>query len=399
MKGGDKMGNREEALALHKKLRGKIEVVSKIAVKDRKALSLAYTPGVAAPCEEIYKNPELVYEYTAKGNLVAVVSDGSAVLGLGNIGPEAALPVMEGKALLFKEFANVDAIPLCVATQDVDEIVQLVTWLEPTLGGVNLEDISAPRCVEIEAKLKERLSIPVFHDDQHGTAVIVTAALMNALRVVEKKINEVSVVINGDGAAGSAIAKMLVTAGVTKLKICDSRGILVPGHERNHWLKEELANLSNPEGVTGKLVDAMKNADVLVGVSKGNIISAEMVRSMNTDAIVFAMANPTPEIHPDEAKAGGARVVGTGRSDFPNQINNVLAFPGIFRGALDVQASEINEPMKLAAAMAIAGLVEEDELNAEWILPEAFDERLATAVSQAVAKAAIETGVAKKGKV
>ncbi|BES66154.1 malate dehydrogenase [Gottschalkiaceae bacterium SANA] len=392
------MGNREEALALHKQLRGKIEVVSKIAVKDRKALSLAYTPGVAAPCEEIYKNPELVYEYTAKGNLVAVVSDGSAVLGLGNIGPEAALPVMEGKALLFKEFANVDAIPLCVATQDVDEIVQLVTLLEPTLGGVNLEDISAPRCVEIEAKLKERLSIPVFHDDQHGTAVIVTAALMNALRVVEKKINEVSVVINGDGAAGSAIAKMLVTAGVTKLKICDSRGILVPGHERNHWLKEELANLSNPEGVTGKLVDAMKNADVLVGVSKGNIISAEMVRSMNTDAIVFAMANPTPEIHPDEAKAGGARVVGTGRSDFPNQINNVLAFPGIFRGALDVQASEINEPMKLAAAMAIAGLVEEDELNAEWILPEAFDERLATAVSQAVAKAAIETGVAKKGK-
>lgn len=393
------MGNREESLALHKQLRGKIEVVSKIAVKDRKALSLAYTPGVAAPCEEIYENPELVYEYTAKGNLVAVVSDGSAVLGLGNIGPEAALPVMEGKALLFKEFANVDAIPLCVATQDVDEIVKFVTLLEPTLGGVNLEDISAPRCVEIEAKLKEQLSIPVFHDDQHGTAVIVTAALMNALRVVEKKINEVSVVINGDGAAGSAIAKMLVTAGVTKLKICDSRGILVPGHERNHWLKEELANLSNPEGVTGKLVDAMKNADVLVGVSKGNIISAEMVRSMNTDAIVFAMANPTPEIHPDEAKAGGARVVGTGRSDFPNQINNVLAFPGIFRGALDVQASEINEPMKLAAAMAIAELVEEDELNAEWILPEAFDERLATAVSQAVAKAAIETGVAKKGKV
>ena len=390
------MGNREEALALHKRLRGKIEVVSKIAVKDRKALSLAYTPGVAAPCEEIYKNPELVYDYTAKGNLVAVVSDGSAVLGLGNIGPEAALPVMEGKALLFKEFANVDAIPLCVATQDVDEIVQLVTWLEPTLGGVNLEDISAPRCVEIEAKLKERLSIPVFHDDQHGTAVIVTAALMNALRVVEKKIDEVSVVINGDGAAGSAIAKMLVAAGVTKLKICDSRGILVPGHERNHWLKEELANLSNPEGIEGKLVDVMKNADVLVGVSKGNIISREMVRSMNTDAIVFAMANPTPEIHPDEAKAGGARVVGTGRSDFPNQINNVLAFPGIFRGALDVQASEINESMKLAAALAIAGLVEEDELNAEWILPEAFDERLAAAVSQAVAKAAIETGVAKK---
>jgi malate dehydrogenase (oxaloacetate-decarboxylating) len=393
------MGNREEALALHKQWRGKIEVCSKVEVKDRKALSLAYTPGVAAPCEEIHQNPELVYEYTIKGNLVAVVSDGSAVLGLGNIGPEAALPVMEGKALLFKEFANVDAIPLCVATQDVDEIVQLVTWLEPTLGGVNLEDISAPRCVEIETKLKERLSIPVFHDDQHGTAIVVTAALMNALRVVEKKIDEVAVVINGDGSAGSAIAKMLVQAGVANLKICDSRGILVPGHERNHWLKEELAMLSNPEGVEGTLVDAMKDADVFIGVSKGNLVSAEMVESMNAGAIVFAMANPTPEIHPDEARRGGARVIGTGRSDFPNQINNVLAFPGIFRGALDVQASEINEPMKLAAAMAIAGLVEEEELTEEWILPEAFDKRLAGAVSQAVAKAAIETGVAKRGNV
>lgn len=391
------MGNREEALALHKQWRGKIEVCSKVEVKDRKALSLAYTPGVAAPCEEIHKNPELVYEYTGKGNLVAVVSDGSAVLGLGNIGPEAALPVMEGKALLFKEFANVDAIPLCVATQDVDEIVQLVTWLEPTLGGVNLEDISAPRCVEIETKLKERLSIPVFHDDQHGTAIVVTAALMNALRVVEKKIDEVAVVINGDGSAGSAIAKMLVTAGVANLKICDSRGILVPGHERNHWLKEELAQLSNPEGREGKLVDAIKGADVFIGVSKGNLVSAEMIQTMNEGAIVFAMANPTPEIHPDEAKRGGARVIGTGRSDFPNQINNVLAFPGIFRGALDVQASEINEAMKLASAMAIAGLVEDDQLNEEWILPEAFDERLAGAVSRAVAKAAIETGVAKRG--
>jgi len=391
------MGNREEALALHKELQGKIEVKSKVAVKDRKSLSLAYTPGVAAPCEEIHENPEKVYEYTSKGNLVAVVSDGSAVLGLGNIGPEAALPVMEGKAILFKEFANVDAIPLCVATQDVDEIVQLVQWLEPTLGGINLEDIAAPRCVEIETKLKESLSIPVFHDDQHGTAIVVTAAMMNALKVVNKKIEDVSVVINGDGSAGSAIAKMLVAAGVKKLKICDSRGILVPGHERNHWLKEELAQLSNPEGIEGKLTDAMNNADVFVGVSKGNLVSADMVASMNEGAVVFAMANPTPEIHPDEAKKGGAVVVGTGRSDFANQINNVLAFPGIFRGALDVQASEINEEMKLASAIAIAELVDEKELKADFILPEAFDERLAKHVSKAVAKAAIETGVAKRG--
>ncbi len=391
------MGNREEALALHKALRGKIEVKSKVAVKDRKALSLAYTPGVAAPCEEIHEQPEKVYDYTAKGNLVAVVSDGSAVLGLGNIGPEAALPVMEGKAILFKEFADVDAIPLCVATQDVDEIVQLVTWLEPTLGGVNLEDIAAPRCVEIETKLKERLSIPVFHDDQHGTAIVVTAAMMNALKVVNKKIDEVSVVINGDGSAGSAIAKMLVAAGVKHLKICDSKGILVPGHERNHWLKEELAQLSNPEGVEGKLTDAMQDADVFIGVSKGNLVSTEMVASMNEGAIVLAMANPTPEIHPDKAKEGGAAVVGTGRSDFPNQINNVLAFPGIFRGALDVRASEINEEMKLAAAIAIAELVGETELTAEFILPEAFDPRLAEKVSEAVGEAAVKTGVAKKG--
>lgn len=390
------MGLREEALKLHGENKGKIAVVSKVPLRDSKDLSLAYTPGVAEPCKEIQRNPELVYEYTAKGNLVAVVSDGSAVLGLGDIGPEAAMPVMEGKAILFKKFGGVDAFPLCVATKKVDEIVQLVKWLEPTLGGVNLEDISAPRCFEIETKLKACMSIPIFHDDQHGTAIVTLAALINACKVVGKRLDQVTVVINGAGAAGIATAKLLIQKGVGDLILCDTKGPIWEGRaEGMNPFKEEIARLTNKRKVKGTLADALVGADVFIGVSGPGVVTAEMVKTMAPNAIVLAMANPVPEIMPDAAFAGGAKVVGTGRSDFPNQVNNVLAFPGVLRGALDVRARDINDAMKIAAAEAIAGLVSESELSPDYIIPRALDKRVAPAVAAAVARAAMESGVAR----
>ncbi|MBF4695019.1 NAD(P)-dependent malic enzyme [Fusibacter ferrireducens] len=383
------------ALKMHEAFRGKIEVVSKVPLKDRTDMSTAYTPGVAEPCRKISENKEDVYKYTAKGNLVAIVSDGTAVLGLGDIGPEAAMPVMEGKAILFKNFGNVDAFPICLGTKDVDEIVQVVKMLEPTFGGINLEDISAPRCVEIETKLKASMNIPVFHDDQHGTAVVLSAALINALKIVGKKFETIKVVINGAGSAGWAIMNILIDLGVKDIIVCDREGIIVKSDAENLWLRNKMVEKSNFEGKTGNLADAMVGADVFIGVSGPRAVSKDMVKSMGKDPIVFAMANPDPEIDPEDAKEAGARIVGTGRSDYPNQINNVLAFPGIFRGALDARASDINEAMKVAAAYAIASLVDESELEETFIIPYALDERVATAVAKAVFDAAVKSGVAK----
>ncbi|SHI02053.1 NAD(P)-dependent malic enzyme [Clostridium intestinale] len=385
----------EESLKLHEKNSGKIEVTSKVKITTREDLSLAYTPGVAEPCRKIHENEEDVYKYTSKGNLVAVVTDGTAVLGLGDIGPKAGLPVMEGKAILFKEFANVDAVPICLDTKNVDEIVKTVKLISPGFGGINLEDIGAPRCFEVEEILKKELDIPVFHDDQHGTAIVVLAGVINALKVVNKKIEDVKVVVNGAGAAGTAIAKLLLSTGVKNLIACDKVGILYDGIEEVDDAKKELGKITNPNKLKGSLADALVGADVFIGVSAPGIVSQAMVRSMNNDSILFAMANPTPEIMPDEAKAAGAKVIGTGRSDFPNQVNNVLAFPGIFRGALDVRAKEINEEMKIAAAYAIASMIKDEDLNENNVIPDALDKTVAANIAEAIKKAAIETGVAR----
>ena len=374
----------EKAIFLHKQWHGKIETTSKAPVKNREDLSIAYTPGVAAPCRIIAEDPDAAYTYTLKANTVAVVSDGSAVLGLGNIGPEAAMPVMEGKCVLFKEFGNINAFPICLSTQDPDEIVAAVKAIAPTFGGINLEDISAPRCFEIEERLKKELDIPVFHDDQHGTAIVVLAGIINSLKITGKKKEDCRVVVNGAGSAGIAIAKLLLRYGFTDVTLCDRQGILRSGMEGLNWMQESMMEVTNPRGLSGSLADALKDADIFVGVSAPGIVSKEMIASMHPDAILFAMANPVPEIMPDEARAAGARIVGTGRSDFPNQVNNVLAFPGIFKGALEGRATQITEEMKLAAAEAIAGLVSDDQLSEEFILPEAFDPRVAQAVSAAV---------------
>ena len=374
----------EKALALHKEWNGKLETISKSPVKSREDLSLAYTPGVAEPCKVIAEDKEAAYTYTMKANTVAVVSDGSAVLGLGNIGPYAAMPVMEGKAVLFKEFGNVNAFPICLDTQDTEEIIKAVTYLAPGFGGINLEDISAPRCFEIEERLKATLDIPVFHDDQHGTAIVVLAGIINGLKVVNKKKEDCRVVVNGAGSAGVAITKLLLTYGFTNVIMCDKVGILSKDTEGLNWMQEKMVQVTNPANEKGTLADALNGADIFVGVSAPNIVTKEMVASMNKDSILFAMANPVPEIMPDLAKEAGARVVGTGRSDFPNQVNNVVAFPGIFRGALEGRAKQITEEMKLAAANALAALVSDDELNENNILPEAFDPRVAEAVANAV---------------
>ncbi len=388
---------REEALELHRLHQGKLEAVSKVPLRNARDLSLAYSPGVAEPCKEIFDDVTKVYEYTMKGNLVAVVSDGTAVLGLGNIGPEAAMPVMEGKALLFKAFAGVDAFPICLNTTDVDKIVETVKLLEPTFGGVNLEDIAAPACFVIEERLKREANIPVFHDDQHGTAIVTAAGLLNALKVVNKRIDEIRVVANGAGAAGIAIIKLLLSMGVKDVIMCDTKGIVYEGRPFGmNPVKEEVAKITNREKLSGDLADAMKGADVFIGVSVAGAVTPEMVASMNRDPIIFAMANPVPEIMPEDAKRAGAAVVGTGRSDFPNQVNNVLAFPGIFRGALDTYATGINEEMKLAAVHAIAGLISDEERSADYVIPAPFDPRVAPHVAAAVAKAAMETGVARK---
>lgn len=386
----------EESLKLHEERKGKISITSKVKVETRDDLSLAYTPGVAEPCRKIHEDQENVYKYTSKGNLVAVVTDGTAVLGLGDIGPMAGMPVMEGKAILFKEFADVDAFPILVDTKDVDEIVNAVKLIAPTFGGINLEDIGAPRCFEVEEKLKKVVDIPVFHDDQHGTAIVVLAGVLNALKVVDKKLEDIKVVINGAGAAGTAIAKLLLSSGVKNLIAVDKVGILYRGMEKIDDAKEALAEITNPENIKGNLSDALVGADLFVGVSAPGILKPEMVKTMNKDAIIFAMANPTPEIMPDEAKAAGARVVGTGRSDYPNQVNNVLAFPGIFRGALDVRAKEINEEMKLAAAYAIADYIKDEDLNENNVIPSALDKNVAAKVAEAIAKAARDSGVARK---
>ncbi|MDI6617441.1 MAG: malic enzyme-like NAD(P)-binding protein [Clostridiales bacterium] len=389
------MDLKEKALKLHSEWKGKIEIVSRAPVATREDLSMAYTPGVAEPCMEIHNDVEKAYEYTRKWNLVAVVTDGTAVLGLGDIGPEAGMPVMEGKAVLFKTFGNVDAIPICLATKNVDEIVNTVKMISPTFGGINLEDISAPRCFEIEERLKKELNIPVFHDDQHGTAVVTLAALINALKIVKKDIRDIKVVMNGTGAAGIAIVKLLIKRGLKNAIMCDRQGAIYEGREKLNPAKEQIAKVTNRNFEKGKLKDVIKGADVFIGVSAPNTVDEEMVRSMNKDAIIFAMANPVPEIMPDKAKAAGARVVGTGRSDFANQINNVLAFPGIFRGALDVRAREINDEMKIAAAEAIASLVGENELGEDNIIPQPFDKRVSKLVAERVAEAARKTGVAR----
>ncbi len=385
----------EESLKLHEKTKGKIEVVSKIKVETREDLSLAYTPGVAEPCRRIHDKEDDVYKYTSKGNIVAVVTDGSAVLGLGNIGPKAALPVMEGKSILFKEFANVDAFPICVDSQDADEIVKTVKLIAPGFGGINLEDISAPRCFEIEERLKKELDIPVFHDDQHGTAIVVLAGLINALKIIGKKIEDLKIIINGAGAAGTAIATLLTAAGAKNIVACDRTGALYIGRERMNDAKNSLAKFTNPKNEKGTLADVMVNADVFIGVSSADVVKPEMVKSMAVDPIILAMANPTPEIMPDLAKQAGARVIGTGRSDFPNQINNVLVFPGVFRGALDVRAREINLEMKLAAAHAIADYIGADELNEENIIPSALDKGVASVVAKAIQEAAKKSGSAR----
>lgn len=388
---------REEALHIHRINQGKLESKSKVPVRNAKDLSLAYSPGVAEPCKEIYEQKEKVYEYTMKGNTVAVVSDGTAVLGLGNIGPEAALPVMEGKAVLFKSFAGVDAFPICLNTTDVDKIVETVKLMEPTFGGINLEDIAAPNCFLIEEKLKKETNIPVFHDDQHGTAIVTLAGLVNALKLINKKMSEIKVVINGAGAAGVAIIKLLVRFGVKDIIMCDSKGAIYEGRSYGmNQVKSEISKVTNRNKVEGKLADAIKGTDVFIGVSVAGSLTKEMVESMNDDSIIFAMANPDPEIMPEEAREAGARVIGTGRSDYPNQVNNVLAFPGIFRGALDVHATHINEDMKIAAVYAIANLVDEHELSEEYVIPAPFDPRVAPNVAAQVAKAAMETGVARR---
>ncbi len=383
------------ALEMHESHKGKISVTSKVEVKTREDLSTAYTPGVAEPCRQIRDHKEEVYRYTAKGNLVAVVSDGTAVLGLGDIGPEAAMPVMEGKAILFKTFADIDAFPICLDTKDPDEIVKTVKYLAPTFGGINLEDISAPRCFEIERRLKEELDIPVFHDDQHGTAIVVAAGLLSALKLVKKNIAQVKAVINGAGSAGISICKLLLELGIGDVVLVDRQGALAVGEDWMNPAQTEMAQHTNHEQIHGDLATVIQGRDVFVGVSAPNVLTAEMVSTMAEDAIVFAMANPTPEIMPDEAKRGGARVVATGRSDFPNQINNVLVFPGIFRGALDARATDITEEMKIAAAKAIASIITEDELNEEYIIPGAFDERVAQVVAKAVADTARAQGIAR----
>jgi malate dehydrogenase (oxaloacetate-decarboxylating) len=386
----------KEALALHEKLKGKLSIKSKVSLQSKEDLSLAYTPGVAEPCRRIAEDKDSVYTYTMKSNLIAVVSDGTAVLGLGNIGPEAALPVMEGKCVLFKEFGGVDAVPLCVNTQDVDEVVKLVEQLAPTFGGINLEDISGPRCFTIERRLKERLDIPVFHDDQHGTAVVVLAALINAAKVVGKRLSELRVVVNGAGAAGISIARLLKAAGVKDVVVCDRQGAIYLNRPAGmNAEKGLLAAETNQQKKKGGLQEVVKGADVLIGVSQPGAITKQMIGSMQKEAIVLALANPVPEIFPEEALAAGARVVGTGRSDYPNQINNVLAFPGIFRGALDVRAKEINEEMKMAAAYALAGIIRAEELREEYLLPQAFDVRVGPRVAAAVAEAAVQSGVAR----
>nr|WP_273851037.1 malic enzyme-like NAD(P)-binding protein [Pseudalkalibacillus spartinae] len=387
---------REEALHIHRVRQGKLESKSKVPVRNATDLSLAYSPGVAEPCKEIYDDKNKVYEYTMKGNMVAVVSDGTAVLGLGNIGPEAALPVMEGKAVLFKSFAGVDAFPICLNTTDVDQIVQTVKLMEPTFGGINLEDIAAPNCFVIEERLKKETNIPIFHDDQHGTAIVTVAGLVNALKLSGKKMSEIKVVINGAGAAGIAIIKLLNRFGVKDIIMCDSKGAIYEGRSYGmNDVKAEVAKYTNRDKAEGSLKEVIVNTDVFIGVSVEGALTKEMVESMNEDPIIFAMANPNPEIMPDEAREAGARVIGTGRSDFPNQINNVLAFPGIFRGALDVRATHINEDMKVAAVQAIAELVAEEALNADYVIPAPFDPRVAPAVAASVAKAAMETGVAR----
>lgn len=378
------MTTNETALLMHEKWNGKLETVSKAPVKSREDLAIAYTPGVAEPCKVIAEDKEAAYQYTMKANTVAVVSDGSAVLGLGNIGPYAAMPVMEGKAVLFKEFGGVNAVPICLDTQDTEEIIKAVTYLAPGFGGINLEDISAPRCFEIEERLKATLDIPVFHDDQHGTAIVVLAGIINALKVVGKQKEDCRVVVNGAGSAGVAITKLLLSYGFTNIIMCDKVGIVSKTTEGLNWMQQKMAEVTNLNNETGSLADALKGADIFVGVSAPNIVTAEMVSSMNKDAILFAMANPVPEIMPDVAKAAGARVVGTGRSDFPNQVNNVVAFPGIFKGALEGRATQITEEMKLAAALAIAALVPDDELNEDNIMPEAFNPQVATLVAEAV---------------
>ncbi|MBE1554212.1 NAD(P)-dependent malic enzyme [Sporosarcina limicola] len=382
------------SLEMHQLHKGKMETVSKVPLENKTDLSLAYSPGVAEPCVEIANDPSLVYEYTIKGNLVAVITDGTAVLGLGDIGPEAALPVMEGKAMLLKRYANIDSFPICLGTKDVDEIVQTIKAISPTFGAINLEDISAPRCFEVEKRLREELNIPVFHDDQHGTAIVVGAGLLNALKVVKKEIKTAKVVVNGAGAAGIAITKLLGSIGFEQIVICDSKGIIYKGRQNDmNPIKHEIAEITNPEQLTGTLKDAMTGADIFVGVSVANILTKEFIECMGSDSIVFALANPLPEIAPDKAKEYGVRVIATGRSDYPNQVNNVLAFPGIFRGALDVRATEINESMKLAATYAIASLIEDTDLSDDYIIPDPFDKRITGIVAQAVGKAAMDSGV------
>ncbi|MBQ6016834.1 MAG: NAD-dependent malic enzyme [Clostridiales bacterium] len=385
----------EKAIKMHEEWAGKIEVIAKAPVGSKEELAIAYTPGVAAPCLEIQKDVDLSYKYTRRHNLVAVVTDGTAVLGLGDIGPEAGMPVMEGKCALFKAFGDVDAFPLCIRSKDVDEIVNTVALLAGSFGGVNLEDISAPRCFEIEKKLKERCDIPIFHDDQHGTAVITLAGLTNALKIVGKKMEDIHVVVNGAGAAATAITKLLISRGLKNVILCDRKGAIYEGREGLNSAKEEMAKITNPEKKAGSLADVIVGADVFIGVSAPGVLTSDMVATMAKDPVVFACANPVPEILPDEAKKAGVAVMATGRSDFPNQVNNVLAFPGIFRGALDVRASDINDEMKIAAANAIAGIVSDEELNPDYILPDAFDARVGKAVAAAVAQAARDTGVAR----
>ncbi|WP_265444901.1 NAD(P)-dependent malic enzyme [Acetivibrio straminisolvens] len=390
------MDYRKESLRLHGEWKGKIEVINKVPVDSKQDLSLAYTPGVAEPCLAIQKDVNLSYEYTRRWNLVAVITDGTAVLGLGDIGPEAGMPVMEGKCVLFKKFGDVDAFPLCIKSKDVDEIVNTIKLISGSFGGINLEDISAPRCFEIERRLKEECDIPIFHDDQHGTAIVTVAAMINALKLVDKKIEDIEVVVNGSGAAGIAVTRLLMSMGLKKVILCDTKGAIYEGRDNLNGEKALMAKISNLEKKKGTLEDVIKGADVFIGLSVPGTVTKDMVRSMAKDPIIFAMSNPTPEIMPDEAREAGAKVIGTGRSDFPNQINNVLAFPGIFRGALDVRASDINDEMKIAAAKAIASLVSDEELNPDFILPLPFDPRVGKTVAAAVAEAARKTGVARK---